>query len=184
MTKKLIDIFWNAKFGMNAYLHSLILFSILTCFFIYYISNLTSSAFGNEITNIIDNKLTPLITNIKNENNLNINNNIFNKLEIIYKKPYEITTINNTGLFNTIILINLILWFFFIIGVLIIKQYSNLSNLDIISVFVENFLVFACVGVIEFLFFTKIAFKYVPIMPSFMSTEFLNIIKNKVQTSV
>ena len=177
-----INIFWNARFGMNAYLHSLILLSILTCFFILYISKLTSGAFTDEVNSIIGDQLGPIVTDIRVKYNIGQNNSvttIINELQETVKKPYDLTESINSGLFNTITSINVILWIFFVIGVLIIRNCSELNNIDIFLVMVENLMVFTFIGVIEYLFFTKVAFKYIPVAPSFISKQFVEMIRTK-----
>ena len=195
-----INIFWNAKFGINLYLHVLILLSFLTIFFIMYISKLTTSAFEEEVSSLIkDNLGEPLQTIVDwKENNyplefneeqdtifVDIKNNadnIITKLQTIYKQPYGLTEAKNEGLFNLIKTINVILWIFFVFILLVVNNCANLSIKNLSLLILENLVVFTFIGSIEYIFFTQIAFKYVPVVPSFISQQFVSIIKDKFTT--
>jgi hypothetical protein len=47
----------------------------------------------------------------------------------------------------------------------------------------ENVIIFACVGVIEYLFFTKVALKFVPAPPSLLVTSLINKFKETIQSN-
>jgi hypothetical protein len=59
------------------------------------------------------------------------------------------------------------------------KKYSIDFNL----ILKENFIIFVCVGIIEFLFFNYIASKYVPVTPDFVATSILERIKLNIKQS-
>jgi hypothetical protein len=54
------------------------------------------------------------------------------------------------------------------------------KNIDTIKIIIENAIVFSFVGGIEFLFFTKIASKYVPVTPDMLSDTILERVKYKL----
>ncbi len=57
------------------------------------------------------------------------------------------------------------------------------SKLNIKDIVIENAIIFMFVGIVEFLFFKTIAFKFIPVEPSFISKEFLNQVKNQLKNT-
>ena len=47
-------------------------------------------------------------------------------------------------------------------------------------IIIENLIIFAGIGVVEFLFFKNIILKYVPVQPSFIMSYLFNSVKNKL----
>jgi len=159
----------------NYFVHSFILLTFLSLFFIFFVSKLEKNAFIEEITNLIDLAMKSL--NIKLPfnlpNNLNINN-IIN----IFSKPDETTTMYNNLLIHSLLIVNIILWTGLII-ILAILKYYNWEELELGTIALENFLIFSCVGIVEYLFFTQIAFKFVPVEPSFIKSQITKILQSQ-----
>jgi hypothetical protein len=160
----------------NYFVHSLILFTFLTLFFIFFISKLVKNGFVVEITHLIDLAMKSL-NNIKLPfnlpNNLNINN-IIN----VFSKPDETTTMYNNLLIHSLLIVNIILWTGLII-ILAILKYYNWEELELGTIALENFLIFSFVGIVEYLFFTQIAFKFVPVEPSFIKSQITKILQSQ-----
>ena len=128
---------------------------------------------------ILNNKLVDNIFNMEDKVKMLFNDNIEgikNNLKEKYSQPYDLTVNNNKNLFNSLLIINILLWTAFIIIVLILKFGCN-SNLHIGTIIIENLIVFSIVGLIEFMFFDKIISKFIPVMPSFISSFGLDTIK-------
>jgi hypothetical protein len=159
----------------NVFLHVLILFTILSALFILYISKLTTDGINKEFINIVNNAFSPtelskidsngiLKQNLKNidpvifSTYINQFNNYPNDLreEINLKIKEEIFIVIG-ALILCCILINLIPIKFF-------KYCNGLSTL-----LLELLVAFSLVGFIEFWFFTNVAFKYIPVKPSFLN---------------
>ena len=74
------------------------------------------------------------------------------------------------------------MWIFFVFILLVVNNCANLSIKNLSLLILENLVVFTFIGSIEYIFFTQIAFKYVPVVPSFISQQFVSIIKDKFTT--
>jgi len=208
--------------SFNIFLHIVILFTILSVFFIKYISNVSSHIINNEIKHIvhdgikksshsIKNTKSKLYQNIIDQNKLleqftetennedklkikdkinqmsdiinklkekvqNNNNNTF-KYEYYYdlfsKEDYTRKSINNEVFFY-IKFTNILLVVFLLLFVFYLLKTKTLNKEQISEVCLENVLTFMLVGVIEFLFFTNVAMKYIPSEPSLIFTSFID----------
>jgi len=157
----------------NYFIHSFILFTFLSIFFIFYISKLTKETFNKEITHLIDNAMKSFKLPFNLPNNFNLNT-----LINIFSKPDLTTQMYNKLLINSLVIVNILLWIGLIIVVGILKYY-NWNTLDISVISLENVLIFSVVGIIEYLFFTRIAFKFVPVEPSFIKSQFIQILQSQ-----
>jgi len=198
----------NPNFIMNAVLHSLILFSFLSVFFYLYISHLTSGAFQDQINSLIESMITKdtkekiingiqsfidtnpnakyilllLGINVDDLNNIQSSDKvkyILQRFASITNKPDPTTTLMNKSLFSLILIINIMIWIFYVILCTMFSVYD--SNFHIFEIIIENLIIFIFIGIIEFLFFTKIAFKFIPVLPSYITTEFLTLVKDKIR---
>ena len=177
----IIDIFWNINFCVDTYLHSLILFTILSFFFMLYISKIKASTFGDKINEVIDTDMTDIIKDIKSDTVSTYN--IVDKIDKIISKPYALTETNNEGLFNLIIILNIILWSFFIILLLVLKQCYCLIKIDMLAILIDGLFIFLYITIIQYLFFKKIELNYDALLPSFISRHFFDNIKKKFALS-
>lgn len=181
MTEFVKKIFDDANFNINLYMHSLILFSFLSIFFSFYISKLTKDAFNEEISNLLHDTLGEKVKELKeNENVKSVIDEIpLEALIKAYSKPDKAVEMHNKGLFNTIFFVNVLLWIGLVVVVVILKKSCN-ADVHIGEILLENAIIFTFVGIVEFMFFTKIAFKFVPVEPSFISKQFLEAVKNQL----
>lgn len=239
----------NSPNSFNILLHVTILFIILSLFFRFYISNVTSNAVNKEIDHIIGtsiknssgkldqiklkidsykqvkndlmsqyettndfNKKTELknkISEVKNiMNNLkilipqfnesfnnkiideNTINNLTNTINNNFSYDYYVKLfsnedetrkqINNSLFFyiniiNSLLIITLILFGFYL-------HKTNLMEIDEMKlIFLENILTFIFVGVVEYLFFTKVALNFIPAPPSTIYTSFVNSLNKHIK---
>lgn len=75
------------------------------------------------------------------------------------------------NIINSILILTLISFGFYL-------HKTNLMEIDEMKlIFFENILTFICVGVVEYLFFTKVALKFIPAPPSTIYTSFVNSLK-------
>lgn len=99
------------------------------------------------------------------------------------KKPSETMTIYNNWLFKSMyIVIGGSIILITIVTLLLIYQCNQCVPIK--EIIVENILTFLFVGVIEYLFFTMIALKYIPVMPSLMADSFFADINKKLDELV
>ena len=175
--------FSDVNFNINLVTHSLILFTFLSIFFVFYISKIAKHVFDEEISHLIDESLTDKLKEFKKiELVQSVQTQIrpvSDKLEKNWDKPDKAAEFNNNGLFTTLFFVNLLSWVGLIIIIIILNMQKD-STLDIKNIIIENAVIFSVIGFVEFMFFTKIALKFIPVAPSFISQEFLNQVKNQV----
>ena len=96
--------------------------------------------------------------------------NIIDTLILKYSSPSDIVIDHN----KWVKFLSIILIVFLIIGLIvtiIILQFSCNKCTGINSIILENIITFIFIGIVEYLFFTKVAFKYVPSPPSTLVTS-------------
>jgi len=155
------------------------------------IAPLESEELTNQISNQINNNMDTLYKEINNVEGMNgefkkivkqLNepgeNNIstLNIMSDYYSKPDESTkNWNLIPFFGTIIvLISLLGGFFAIWGTLTV---SCNKCIPVGRIIIENIILFGLIGVIEAVFFTFIAKKYVPVKPSYFVNQTINSLK-------
>lgn len=173
--------FSDVNFNINLILHSLILFTFLTLFFAFFIAKISTQIFNDEISHLTENSLGDKINSIKD--NTIVKNALgvlpIDKLIASYEKPDKAAAMNNKGLLNTVFFVNVLLWVGLIIVIVLLKYNCN-SELHIKEILLENAAIFSVVGIIEYFFFTRIALKFVPVQPSFISKQFLESVKSEL----
>jgi len=171
----------DVNFNINLFLHFLILYTFLTIFFITFISKTSYNAFNGEITNLINNQLGSRVEKLKKDPTIAfiLEELPINNMKNMYSQPDKAVTNYNDGLFKMCIVSVILLWVGFIILVLILKYNCN-SDLHIGSIILENAIVFSAIGFAEYYFFTRVATKFVPVEPSFISKQFFQSIKSEL----
>jgi hypothetical protein len=173
--------YFNGEFFFNIALHVTFLFLFLSVFFIKYVKNIESVALNNEIDHIINNAFKNITNNdnikqtintIKDYNNTN-SSYIFDYYKNIFNQDDQERNSVNTTIINSIVHIDVLLVFVLILFVIILIKTNSISLITIVHVIGENILTFILVGIVEYLFFTKIALNYVPSLPSNMYTSIL-----------
>ena len=162
----------NINFVVNYFTHALILFTFLSILFIFYISDVTRNAFITEISHLIH---TAFDNVPKVSNKLDLSS-----LINAYSKPDKTADLHNKLLFKSLGIINLILWILFIVIIYILKL--SYTELDMTHILIENAIIFSIIAIVEYLFFTNIALKFVPVEPSFIKKQLINILKKQQHT--
>ncbi len=165
---------------LNIYLHVIILFGFLTLFYVFYISKIETTAMTNEINSQIGTHLTESLNAMKPEAKHNLLNGMkfipFNVLIKNYTHEDVGYKIHNIWLFRTAYLINMMLILGFLIAIILLTTSCG-NCLGIMAIIRHNLFVFSLVGVVEYLFFTNIASKFIPTQPSLMVNTFINNLK-------
>ena len=107
------------------------------------------------------------------------NTPVFKQVSAHLSKPHEVAQAKNSGLFDKLLVFNLFFIIFFIILVFIFRRNNEI---DIKHILIENGLTFLFIGIVEILFFLKIAFKFMPVKPSFLTTQLFEMLKLKLST--
>lgn len=176
--KRITDV----NFNINLFLHFLILFSFLSVFFIFFISKVSTDAFNNEVEHLIHELLSQRVKELKNSREFDeaIKLLPLKQLYESFQKKSKAVEIHNNDLIKLVIVVNILLWVLFV-SMTVLLKYECGSNLKIEEIIIENLIIFACVGIVEYYFFTRIALKFVPVEPSFISKQFMNSLKDKLR---
>jgi hypothetical protein len=161
--------------------HALILFTILTSFFLLYITKLTRHEITNQVSNLIEENVPKVINTGKKELgpqfSLLLQNAPFEKIKNNYKKPDEYQELNNSWLKETLFLTNVGL-FIIVTGTIMLMSFICGFDMKVIEIVKLNLITFTFVGIVEYLFFTHVAIKFVPTPPSLMLTSIFDNLKN------
>lgn len=172
------------SFIINLSIHVFILTAFLSTFYFLYISKLTRDHVNNELSNIISKETTKMLDKLSEKtNNNNINwKFIVSEVEKLKKEythelPY-ITEHNKKLLKHTVCFLII-----FATVILFMTTYAYMKNIKIRLkfIFAENFIIFFFVGIIEFLFFTEIASKYIPVTPDTATLAVVNRVKERIE---
>ncbi len=178
------------ELNLDIAIHVLILFTFLTIFFFTYISkleknnldNLTSDIINKNTKNILDN------VNVYSKNYRykvdwkGINDKANSLLSLKDKTQEDINNNNNLLLRNSIIII--VVLCFVITAIILYLKYILKININITHILIMNLIIFSLTGLIEFLFFTFVASKYVPVTPDKISNTVLDRIKYNINENL
>jgi hypothetical protein len=159
---------------LDILIHVFILASILSIFFLLVIVPIEKSELNNEVHNNIKDSLKPIINQVETKI-LQIDSfgvgadkkseEFIKRLHKYYEGENEVNKTYNEGLVTSLIIVLL----FLLTGIIVIYfAYKNSCGKcpPIFSMIGENLLLFAIIGIIEYLFFIEIASKYIPVKPS------------------
>ena len=173
----------NINFSLDIMLHVLLLFTFITVFFFTYISSITKQTLDSTTSDMINNKTDILLNKLDqltSKYNLKMNWQNIDKISdnLITNSDGEIPKIkkNNDDLLKITVIIIVTAFILLTTFILILKYYYKL-NIDIKRILLINFIIFSITGIIEYLFFIKVASKYNPIPPNMLLNTVLNKIK-------
>lgn len=169
-------------FFINCLIHILLLFSILTIFFVMYISGLEKKSYKNEINNLLGNEIDKTLQGLSPQDSQSLLKILdqfdLEPIEQSFTKESDYVKINNQWLIS---LAECIIFFLVVIVILlfVLLFFSCHLCINVWDIVYENLIIFILVGAIEIGFFIKIAAKYVPVDPSLMTTTMINNLKQK-----
>lgn len=170
---------------INSIIHVVILFSILGLFFMVIIAPKTRDAMQSLINGLVNGINNDSFNNIDKKmkgglcRTLKANTFLFDFAKGEFSKPDEATQVHNDDLVSTTFLIIGFLFTLFTFVVLTIYFNGGIC-VNIISVIVENITIFMFIAIAEYMFFMNITAKYVPMVPSALSKELIENLKNNV----
>jgi len=172
---------FSAQFAINVGFHVLILTIFLVSFFYLYISKLTSEHIQSAIEDVVDDQIPALLDKVKaSDTNGLIKWNIVaesaNKFKQFYKEKDLYTECNNKK-----ILIYATAFILIYLVALTLVSIMYRKDVDIKVILIENAVIFTCIGILEFLFFTKIAAKIIPVFPNDLAQAVKDRLVNKVR---
>ena len=178
--------YYNINFSLDIALHVLILFTFLTIFFFAYVSKLEKQTLDDTISNSVADNTDTLLTDINQlsqKYNIKINWDVINKIAatLIKNSQGEVPQIreNNDRLYKGS-MIAIIVGFILFMSTIIFLKYYMKYDIHIGHILLMNLIIFSITGLIEYFFFTKVASKYVPVMPNEISDTMLERIKHNI----
>ena len=202
MTKKCsYELSHTITLTINVVLHVLILFAFLTVLYFFIIAPLEKKSFNDEISKEVKTNLTSQLDkmrkDLKKTNEVldtEINNivNFYTETnedgspiyvidELIEQASEESSEITEHNRWITLLATSIIIILTF--GIIIyVNTLSGTccKKTNIGSIVKENIITFIFVGLVEYVFFTQVAFKYVPAPPSVLVTSLIDKFKETV----
>jgi len=164
---------------INGVFHVLILFTFLSILFFALVSTIEKQNFEEQIQGQVDSSIKSAFKTLSSEEKDKISSIINNDLggeETVfdvgidnYSKPKEVTVEHNKWVKITAISIILMI-FLSLFLVLTVLSFSCNKNIGLLGILKENIITFIFIGLVEYLFFTYVALKYIPVLPSTMMT--------------
>lgn len=171
------------NFFLNMFLHMILLFSLLSAVFFFYISTVTTHSINQQFKKIINTNVQEILQDIYQ---VDKNHKIpWPQIGVWAQKQallahHELPSIvaHNEQLKNNVIcviLLAIFTWLFW-------SVYFNWKNFQVNLgwIIIENFIILALVGLIELLFFLNVASKYVPVNPSALKKEIIGATLEKI----
>jgi len=175
----------SINLGINVYIQILFLFTILSMLFIHVISKVETTAINDELQNLVSDGMLDNYNKLDNEDKQQIKSVLdlinLDVIEKMYDKEDTARKLNNEGVIRSIYIVLVILVVVFILVLALNKGLCH--NVPLKHLLFENITIFACIGVVEFMFFKHIILKYVPTKPSFMSQYIVQKVKQMLSSS-
>jgi len=166
----------DLNFGVNVALHMIILFGFLSLFFVFYITKVSKRTLEKELRHDIENAIHNGLGPYRDQIGMVAEKLPLDTLNRMYSKPEKTMEMNNRWLFHMITAINVGLWALFF-GVVTTLKYGGV-NINLKELMLENAVTFSFIGIVEYLFFTRVALKFVPVEPSFITQQFITSLKS------
>lgn len=169
--------------SLNIGLHVFILFTFLLAFYILVISKLAKDKMEEEIGHAIHDGINTKLKSLPPDQQHVIKQGLqrvnWNTFEKLFDRPDKATQIHNEWLLRTGKITSFVIFGAVLLSVYILAKSSD-KCIPVKELLLMNGAIFGCVGVVEYIFFKQIAFKFVPSLPSLMINEFITAIKKKI----
>ena len=162
--------------GLEIVLHVMILLTFLSIFYIYYISEISKNSFDKEIGSNID-KLAKKAVEYDKEKKY-LSHVPYDDLLKIFEGESDYLKTQNLWLFGSLKAVLITMWIVFI-GFIFLLKNSCGSEIDIMSLVKNNAATFILIGIVEYMFFTRVAVKFIPIAPSVLVKSFFSELKQR-----
>ena len=164
----------------NIGVHVTILFTILSIFFILVISKVSHDAINHEFVNLLNDKLEPKINEVFRKNpEITSYASQLSSTKLFTDKDITVKY-NNKWNYYTIYMTAAFLIILTALYPLILKYMCN-KCIPVKDIIIINVVVFVFIGIVEYLFFTHIAMKFIPVKPSVITVSLLNNLKQILQ---
>ena len=178
----------QANYSLNISLHVLILFSFLTILFFSYISHLEQRSVDEALTKTINNQIGSLLTAVQQEApKVGIKEHIDWDYLAKVAKTWQSDAVNefpdvkknnrNLRVVGICIILGLFIIFCGLCGYFSVVEGITINWKKLLT---QNLIIFGFVGIIQLLFFTKVASKYIPVTPDILTKTILDRIKYRL----
>lgn len=178
----------RVNLGLHIGLHVVILFSFLTVFFFLYMSKIEKNSTDDAIGNIIDSEISSTMSEIyKWDKTIEPDKEIidWNSVKKKAQKLIDDNRNDNKKVFahnKKLVMVSIIIIVTIVLTWIGLAFYFSKSyDINFTKIFIENGIIFLFVGVLEFLFFTNTASKYIPVSPDFATQVIIDNIKKNVE---
>lgn len=168
------------KVGLSNVIQVIILFTVLSLFFFLYVSKIEAKVFEDEIDSAVKDNITKLLAkNNVSKNNVRAMIPVLEKVQKLYEGPDSASIERNivvkfSAFFTILFLISIIA------TIVISLNFGCNKSVSVKELVLENLIIFAFVGVVEYMFFTHVAIKYVPVKPSTMINTAISEFKKEL----
>lgn len=167
------------QLAVSVLLQVIILFTFLSVFFFIFVSKMEKKAFQNEMGDTI----TKGLGDILNESNLagEIIEPYVPLLETLLETFQGLDEasvqrnirVKDSAIFGIAILLSILI-------TLVFTSWIEDEHIHFRALTIENLIIFGLVGIVEYVFFTHIAIKYIPVTPAVMRNEVINTLREEL----
>lgn len=184
--QKILHLDQPLSFTINLLFHVFILLTFLTIFFFKYISKLTESHLDSELKSMISIQTDQFMLHVDKQDTQklirwDVVNNLSTNMIRDSKQNVQYIADNNENLYNN----SMCVLYMFVVLIIMLVTYFMFRGVDLNLKFIllENFVIFAFVGMIEIYFFLNIASKYIPILPDDVAKSVFSRLKYNISKS-
>jgi hypothetical protein len=170
------------QLSVDVFTNIFLIFGFLTAFYQFYIIKMERSSIEGQIGDAIDGMVSQPAVSADVKKYLKGMQPQLTTLNKLFQGDTDATTLNNKGLFTVAWMITVI--FAVLVTTLGVSFFGYRKNpyfkkhpLSIADILFKNFWMFVIAGGVEFVFFMKIATKFVPVPPSALGNTVANAIK-------
>lgn len=167
----------SVNYFINGIIHVFILLTIISAFFFVYVSNLARNKFHDEISDVVNDNLTPALEKADKDKYIkNMLKNVdLNRISNYFNRDNESTKTENSWLLKSTIAIIVILVLVSILSLVLIKIFCR--KIPFTYILKENLILFTLIGTVEILFFLYIGKKFIPTKPSLVMETVVESLK-------
>lgn len=170
---------WRDEWMVDIFIHVTILILVLSVAFWVLVAPVEKKAFDDKIQDQIKHAMGIAFENMPQDTVQNLSQVDLSVLSKYYDRSDESTSVWNSWLKRSNVMMAAVLIVTLIL-VWAILSFSCGKCIPLRRLLVENFVLFACIGVVEALFFIKVASRFVPVAPSYMVQQFFTDLKTKL----
>lgn len=183
----------QANDSINIFLHVVILMTFLTVLFFLYISKITERSVQKALSGIIKKEATKILDNLDKWSTKFEGKRFSINWKQVYDFAHDMVknsqgklpeiVANNNRLKKVSLGIAVGLFALWVLLVLYMMYYQK-NDVHLGKIVRNNVILFGFIGIIEYMFFTKIAANYVPVTPDFVATSILERVKYNVSKAL